>query len=83
MWGRHFKIRTDHVNLKYLLDRRVTLPSEHLWPAKLIGYDYEIEYRKWRENIIVDALFRLTNIEICTLGLSTISISFIDKIRAL
>jgi hypothetical protein len=26
-----------------------TFPSQYLWLAKLMGYDYEIEYKKGRE----------------------------------
>ena len=29
------------------------------WIVKLMGYDYEIEYRPGRENVAVDALSRL------------------------
>jgi hypothetical protein len=61
LWGRHFTIRTDHVSLNYLLAQKVYFPSQHIWLAKLLGFDYDIEYRKGKENIIVDALSRCTN----------------------
>jgi len=30
LWGRPFKIRIDHVSLKYLLDQKLSFPSQHL-----------------------------------------------------
>ena len=31
LWGRSFKIRTDHYNLKYLLDQRLSTVPQHQW----------------------------------------------------
>jgi len=56
LWGRTFKIRTDHVSLKYLLDQKLSSPSQHLWLSKLLGFDYEIEFRKGRENVAAVSL---------------------------
>ncbi|GJV55960.1 retrotransposon-related protein [Tanacetum coccineum] len=39
---RHFKIKTDHFSLKYLLDQRITTPTQMKWLPKLMGFDYEI-----------------------------------------
>ena len=44
--GRHFVIRTNHYSLKYLLQQRVTILGQHVWLTKLMGYDYEISYKK-------------------------------------
>ncbi|GJV76184.1 putative mitochondrial protein, partial [Tanacetum coccineum] len=43
---RHFKIKTDQFSLKYLLDQRITTPSQMKWLPKLMGFDYEILYKK-------------------------------------
>ncbi|GJT75254.1 ty3-gypsy retrotransposon protein [Tanacetum coccineum] len=56
---RHFKIRTDHFNLKYLLNQKLTTPFQFKWLPKLLGYDYEIVYKKGSENVVVDALSRM------------------------
>jgi hypothetical protein len=48
LWGRHFKICINHMSLKYLLHQKMATPAQHLWLVKLLGYDYEIEYRKGR-----------------------------------
>jgi hypothetical protein len=81
LWGRHFTIKTDHVSLKYLLTQKVSFPSQHIWLAKLLGFDYDIEYRKGKENIAANALSRCTNMELFTLTLSTISTNLLDEVK--
>ncbi|GKC21779.1 retrovirus-related pol polyprotein from transposon 17.6 [Tanacetum coccineum] len=56
---RHFKIRTDHFSLKYVLDQRLTTPFQSKWLPKLLGFDYEIEYKNGTDNTAVDALSRV------------------------
>lgn len=67
--------------MRYLLDQKVTLPFQHLWLVKLIRHDFEIEYRKGKENIVTEVLSRLTSVKPCILGLSTISTSLMDEIK--
>ncbi|GJZ27288.1 retrotransposon-related protein [Tanacetum coccineum] len=55
----HFKIKTDHFSLKYLLNQRLTTPFQTKWLPKLLGFDYEISYNKGTENIVADALSRV------------------------
>ncbi|GKD27815.1 transposon ty3-G gag-pol polyprotein [Tanacetum coccineum] len=38
---RHFKIKTYHFNLKYLLDQRPTTPFQTKWLPKLLGYEQD------------------------------------------
>ncbi|GKA69210.1 putative mitochondrial protein [Tanacetum coccineum] len=52
---RHFKIITDHFSLKYLLNQKLTTPFQLKWLPKLLGYDYEISYKKG----MADALSRV------------------------
>ncbi|GJZ55902.1 reverse transcriptase [Tanacetum coccineum] len=56
---RHFKIKTDHFSLKYLLNQRLTTPFQVKWLPKLMGFDYEISYNKGSENVVTNALSRL------------------------
>ncbi|XP_027093589.2 uncharacterized protein [Coffea arabica] len=56
--GGHFVIKTDHESLKYLLDQKITTPLQQKWLAKLMGMDYEIQYKRGRENVVADALSR-------------------------
>nr|GEZ36734.1 hypothetical protein [Tanacetum cinerariifolium] len=59
MLDRHFKIRTDHFSLKYMLDQRITTPFQSKWLPKLLGFDYDIEYKKGVDNAAADALSRI------------------------
>ncbi|KAK4390036.1 Retrovirus-related Pol polyprotein from transposon [Sesamum angolense] len=56
--GRHFTIQTDHQSLKYLLEQRISTSSHQKWLSKLMGYEYTINYKKGKENVVADALSR-------------------------
>ncbi|GJY70835.1 retrotransposon-related protein [Tanacetum coccineum] len=59
LMDKHFKIKTDHFSLKYLLDQRVTTPFQAKWLPKLLSFDYEISYKKGSGNGAADALSRV------------------------
>jgi hypothetical protein len=54
--GRHFQIKTNHHSLKYFLEQWLSSLEKHKWVTKMLGYDYEIIYKKGKENVVVDAL---------------------------
>ncbi|KAJ7961759.1 Ty3/gypsy retrotransposon protein [Quillaja saponaria] len=56
--GKHFTIKTDHQSLKYALEQKECNPVLQKWLSKLMGLDYEIVYRKGKENVAADALSR-------------------------
>lgn len=51
--GHCFMIRTYQQSLKFLLEQRNGTPTQQRWLSKLLGYDFEVEYRKGRERIRV------------------------------
>jgi hypothetical protein len=53
-----FQIKTDHQSLKYFLEQRISSPEQQKWVTKLFGYDYEIIYKKGKDNVVADALSR-------------------------
>nr|GEV14697.1 putative mitochondrial protein [Tanacetum cinerariifolium] len=57
----HFIIKTDHYNLKYLLDQRITTPAQMKALPKLKRFDYEVKYKKGVNNVAADALSRVQN----------------------
>jgi hypothetical protein len=54
--GKHFQIKTDHQSLKYFLEQHISSPEQQKWVTKLFGYDYEIIYKKGKDNVVADAL---------------------------
>jgi hypothetical protein len=54
--GKHFQIKTDHQSLKYFLEQRISSSEQQKWVTKIFGYDYEIIYKKGKDNVVVDAL---------------------------
>jgi hypothetical protein len=56
--GRHFKVKTDHDSLKYFLEQSLSLEEQQKWVTKILGYDFEIVYKKANQNIVADALSR-------------------------
>jgi len=67
--GKSFVIKTDHRSLKYLLEQRLTTPSQAQWLQKIMGFDYTIQYRKGKENQGADALSRVTAFQFHALSL--------------
>ena len=59
MIRRYFQIKTDHKSLKYLLEQKISSLEQQKWVTKLLGFDYEITYKNWKENVVADALSQL------------------------
>ena len=58
LWGCHFLIHTDHYRLKFRLDQRLSTVLQHQWISMSFGFDFALDYRPSRLNIVVDALSR-------------------------
>jgi hypothetical protein len=56
--GRHFKVKTDHDSLEYFLEQRLSSEQQQKWVTKILGYDFEIVYKKGKQNVVADALSR-------------------------
>ena len=57
--GNHFKIKTDHFSLKFLLDQKTNTYAQQIWVIKMMGYDYEVIFEKGITNAFVDALSKV------------------------
>lgn len=56
--GRHFIIKTDQKSLKFLTEQRLFSDEQFKWAVKLVGLDFEIQYKPGTENSVADALSR-------------------------
>lgn len=72
LMGNHFLIRTDQKSLKLLLQQKIFTHFQQFWLSKLMGFDYEIQYKSGKENITADALSRVQGAEVLLIALSMV-----------
>jgi hypothetical protein len=78
---KHFQIKTDHKSLKYFMEQLISSPEQQKWVTKLFGYDYEIIYKKGKDNVVVDALSRKYEDEGSIFSLSFIVPDWLQVVR--
>lgn len=54
--GHPFIVKTDHEALKYIMEQKVTTSLQQKWLSKLLGFDYSVQYKRGKDNIVADAL---------------------------
>ena len=54
--GRNFKKKNDHNSLKHLLEQRLSSKEQQKWVTKILGYDFEIIYKKAKLDVVANAL---------------------------
>ncbi|CAF0975241.1 unnamed protein product [Brachionus calyciflorus] len=65
LYGRRFKIHSDHQPLKWLLTKKGAIACRLArWIFRLNVYDFEIIYKTGRSNVVADALSRMPNEEL-------------------
>jgi hypothetical protein len=58
LYGRHFTVKTDHLNLLWLYENDVQGRVAR-WAAKLSAYDFTIEHIRGKDNVVADGISRL------------------------
>lgn len=56
--GHRFTIFTDHHSLCELMSQIIQTPEQKFYLAKLLGYDYDIQYKSGASNTVADSLSR-------------------------
>jgi len=56
--GRHFKVKMDHDSLKYFLEKKLSSEEKQKMITKIIGYNFEIIYRKGKQTMVEYELSR-------------------------
>jgi hypothetical protein len=82
LWGRAFMVKMDHYSLKYPLDQRLATIPQHQWVSKLMGFDFRVEYKPGKSNMVADALSRRETEEGQLVALSTPSFKLFDDLRS-
>lgn len=65
--GQHLIVKTDQKALKYLLEQKLHTASQLRWLAKLLHFDFEIQYKKGKENVDADSLSKVGGAELMAL----------------
>jgi hypothetical protein len=79
--GKRFQIKTDHQSLNCFLEQHISSPEQQKWVTKLFGYDYEIIYKKGKDNVVADALSQKYEDEGSLFSLSFIVPDWLQVVR--
>jgi hypothetical protein len=84
-WGSYlshapFIIKTDQKSIKHMLDQKLNTPFQQVWVAKLLGFDFVIQYKEGSSNVAADALSRKEGAELLALMLSNASDDLLNSI---
>lgn len=77
---RPFAVKTNQKALKFLLERKLHTETQLKWITKLMQYDFEIEYKKGKENKTADALSRLPLVKVTAIILSIMKTDLLELI---
>ena len=58
LYGKQFKVFSDHKSLKYIFTQRDLNMRQHRWMEFLEDYDFTLHYHPSKENVVVNALSR-------------------------
>ena len=72
----------DHDSLKYFLEKILSLEEQKKWVTNMLGYDFEIVYKKGKKNVVAGALSRRDeDVEALFCLISIIQPDWINEVR--
>ena len=63
------------------MEQKITTAFQSKWLSKLMGYDYEVCYKKGKENVVADGLSRVPATHLFTLATSSVQATLLEDIR--
>lgn len=75
-------IKTYQRSLKYFLEQRLNTLIQHQWLPKLLEFDYEIQYKQGKDNLVADALSRMKGAEVLHVSMSVLECDILQRIQA-
>jgi hypothetical protein len=62
--GNRFKVKIKHNSLRFLMEQKELSEWQKNGSSKIQAYDFEIEYVKGKNNVVVDALSRIPTLSL-------------------
>jgi len=80
--GKTLKGKMDHDSIKYFLEQILSLEEQKKWATNMLGYDFDIIYRKGKKIFVADALSRKDeDVEALFSAISIIQPGWINETR--
>uniref|UniRef100_A0A8R7VF59 Reverse transcriptase domain-containing protein n=1 Tax=Triticum urartu TaxID=4572 RepID=A0A8R7VF59_TRIUA len=76
--GNDLIIKTDHQSLQYMTDQKVTIGIQHKLMLKLLEFNFTLQYKKGKENVVADALSRKNTL----MAMSLVTPQWISAVEA-
>ena len=82
LMGIHFKVKIAHDSLKHFSEQKISSEEQKKWVTKILGYEFEIIYKKGKLNFVANALSRKDEeVEALLCAVSIIQPNWITKAR--
>ena len=81
-WKLKAIVPKDWDSLKYFLEQRLSSEEKQKWVTKMLGYDFEIIFKKGKQNVVADARSRKDeDVEALLCAISIIQPDWINEAR--
>ena len=82
LFGEKFLVKTDHNNLKYFLTQKNLSPEQQKWVSKIQVFDFDIFYKKGKENRVADNLSRRHDSDASLCAISIVVLEWILQFQS-
>jgi hypothetical protein len=79
--GTKFLVKMDHNSLKYFLTQKNLSSEQQKWVRKIQVFDFDILYKKGKENLVVDGLSRKLDNDATLCAMSIIIPEWISEVQ--